>query len=191
MATRKGPSPASAFKKKKTTPVELPSGNLMVLRRPGMERFLSAGYLPDKLAAVIRREIASMSPKPTKASDILEEMDENDITEMMYAMDRVAAEAAVEPHVCWHMRLVLDATGNPQYEQDKDGKSTKREVVEVIPEEERSEDFVYTDELELEDKQFIFQYAVGGSADLSRFRAESATVVDALQSSGIVELPSE
>lgn len=172
-------SPA-AFKKKTSVPVELPCGEWAVLKRPGMDKFLSAGFMPDALSAVVRREIEhSNGSKPTTSESLTEGMDMDDVSDMMAAMDRVCAYVFVEPTCRWHMRPVM-----------VDGLSTLdekgREVLEEIPEDERDPDQLYTDELELEDKQFVFNVAVGGSPDLTRFRAATASAVDAVPASGAV-----
>lgn len=49
--------------------------------------------------------------------------------------------------------------------------------------EERDGDKLYVDEVDMDDKVFIFQWAVGGSSDLERFRAEQGAAMDALRSS--------
>lgn len=186
MAARKGASPASSFKRKGKQVTELPSGLFVMMRRPGMEKFLASGYMPDKMAAIIREQINSKSTKPTRPEDILgdEGMSMDDVTEMMHAMDRITAYCITEPVVFWHMRPVV--------EDDKPVLDDKgRNKLEEIPEEDRDEEIVYTDDIDLEDKQFVFQYAVGGTPDLTRFREQSASVVAALQPSGDVALPTQ
>lgn len=46
-----------------------------------------------------------------------------------------------------------------------------------IEEEYRDPEALYIDEVEMDDKMFIFGWAVGGTADLERFREESAAVL--------------
>lgn len=169
--TKKKPTKAasaSAFKRDSSPLVEIPSGNWVRLRRPGMEAFLTAGFLPDSLAKDIAKLVAS---KKGKAEDlkVLQEPTPEAVAEYMRAMDKIAAYCVTEPKVVWHERF---ATG------------TNDVVLEVIPEDERDSEVVYTDELDIEDKSFIFQYAVGGTADLSQFRQSADAVVAALQPVG-------
>ena len=51
-----------------------------------------------------------------------------------------------------------------------------------IPKEDepRDDETLYVDEVDLTDKQFIFQFAVGGTADVERFREEQNELVDAI-----------
>lgn len=56
-------------------------------------------------------------------------------------------------------------------------------------EEERDNDMLYVDEVDLEDKAFIFQWAVGGTADIEQFRAEMGQYVVALSPSENMGVP--
>lgn len=63
-------------------------------------------------------------------------------------------------------------------------------VLPLPPEdEERDDDAVYVDMIEMDDKMFIFQWAVGGTSDLEEFRKQSSATVDAVRASGTVEMP--
>ena len=44
----------------------------------------------------------------------------------------------------------------------------------------RSNDIVYTDEMDDEDKMFIMQFAMAGAKDLETFRTEQASTMDAV-----------
>jgi hypothetical protein len=100
---------------------------------------------------------------------------------MMASMDRIIVTVMVEPRVMWHKRVKRNDDNSPVL----DGHGL--EVLEDVPEDERSDDVVYTDEIDQSDKNFIFQAAVGGSTDLARFREKSAAVVDALSAGQGVE----
>lgn len=185
------PTSASAYRQKKNDLIELPSGASAKLRRPGMERFLSAGYLPDSLRAEMERQISRASGKKASAgiAELAGKLSVDEMAEWMNAMDRIVCEVFVEPQVRWHLRpIVAQAEGQPPAPVlDAKGKPTYAE----IPWEEREEIYLYTDELDVEDKQFVFQYGVGGTADLTRFRATAASLVDGLSASSPLALPSE
>lgn len=181
------PATASEWRKKNEDAnafiVELPSGIDVKIKRPGMEAFLSAGLLPDTMAAEIKRQMELAKGKPPSQVDkvmdkeqIAALLESSEIVEIMEAMNRVMAHCIVEPKVAWHMREVVDEDGQIIWEDDKH----TRPLTEYIPEDERDEDVVYTDEIDQEDKNFVFQFAVGGSSDLTRFRQESEAVVEAL-----------
>ena len=160
---------AAQFKKKRDNDiVTLPSGNRVRVRRPGMIKFLEAGFLPDPLAQLIKKEIAQRTGK-VQESDLFKSIlggeDMEMLKEMMRATDRITAFCVVEPTVMWHER-----------ESEENGVV----VYEDIPEDERDEEIVYTDEMEVPDKMFVFQLAVGGSSDLTRFHQATGSVVGAL-----------
>lgn len=186
MASSRSPkvTTAKAWRAKKAKePIELPSGNYAYIKRPGMEKFLSAGFMPDSLQTFIRKEIAQASGKPDRKVSLADfTLEEGELDVYMDAMDRVCAFVFVEPEVRWHKELVYEEDGKTPT-LDKYGHEVTREIVE----EDRDEDVLYTDDLDQEDKMFVFQYATGGSADLTRFRTATDALVAALPAGGSVE----
>lgn len=148
--------------------VELPSGNVATLRRPGMEAILSKNLLPDPLSNIASKAIeAGRSGK--KIEDVSAEVDkevdaatakDDGYKQTFEAFDKVAVLCFVEPAV----RL-----NTVQADDTFEGLS----VGDVIPLELREDSLLYTDEIDIEDKTFVFNYAVGGSADLATFREQS------------------
>lgn len=172
--------------------VETPTGKWIRMKKPGMTRFLEDGFLPDSLAGAVRKEIQSAKSKGgTKTSDaellreLTKDMDEDGLLDMLASMDRIVCAVVVEPKFVWHRRLVREDPDDPHSPVKLDAKG--REVTEEIPEEDRRDDVVYTDEMDQIDKNFVFQAAVGGSTDLARFRAQSAAVMDSLSTGEDVE----
>lgn len=147
--------------------IETPTGKSIRMKRPGMTKFLEAGFLPDALATLVRKEINNVSRKKVDLEKMMSSVDGEAALEMMLSMDKIVAAVMVEPVVMVHQR---------ERERDADGKP----VMEDIPEDERRADVVYTDEIDQIDKNFIFRVASGGSTDLARFRAEHAAVMDAV-----------
>lgn len=181
-------SPAAAWKKAKEAVLELPSGLHATVHRPGMEKFLQAGFLPDSLAEEIQRQIKlAQGTASTKIKQeekkILESLDSVEIEELLDAMNRITEMCVLDPKVQWHKRFAVDEDGEPLYEDE----AHTRQVTEIIPDEDRDGEIVYTDEIDQDDKNFIFQYAVGGSSDLTRFRQQSESFMDAVAASGSVE----
>jgi hypothetical protein len=184
-------STPGSFRKKKNSGgvVELPSGNFVRVRRPGMEKFLSAGFLPDPLAKEMTKMISTKSGRHQ-----IERGSDQDIAQMMFeklgglqgvnnmirVADKLAAYCIVEPPTAWHERTALDEEGKPAL--DDKGEP----VLEDIPEQERKEDILYTDDIDLEDKMFLFQYCTGGSADLTQFRKATGAAVAVVPASGKV-----
>ena len=143
---------AKGWKRNKGEELELPSGNVALVKRPGPQTLLSKGILPDTLMPIVQQAIRSGKGLKTEDLDL---KDPQTLLEMLDAMDRLLVEVVVEPKVAYHKELVDE------------------EWVE-IPEGERDAETIYTDEVDEEDEMFVFQYAVGGTRDLERFRSEQA-----------------
>jgi hypothetical protein len=166
---------AKSWKRNKGEEITLPSGNVALVKRPGPQALLAEGVMPDVLMPIVQQAIAKgKGMKPQDTSKLMQ--DQDNIVQMLDSMDKLLCMVVVEPAVHYHRKLVVPG---------KDGKIQGVDAVEEwvdIPEEERDADaYVYTDEVDLEDKMFIFQYAVGGTRDLERFRSE--------QQAGVGNLP--
>lgn len=171
--------------------VEVPSGNVAKLRRPGPEMFLKTGKIPDALTPVVNEAIRSKQGlPPEKAADLMG--DPEMLPQIMEMVDAAVVSACIEP------RVVADPPCIRPSEEDSSvlcGRAAGETIHaardnghtfipgDAIPPEERNPDFLYAAEVDFNDKMFIFQYALGGSADLDRFReefAESVASVDAV-----------
>jgi hypothetical protein len=153
------PTPVSAWKK----PMEattLPSGNSMILRRPGFQAFMKTGLIPNGLLGMAQ---SAISKGKELDPDELEKMIEDPakISEMMEMVDNVAVFCAVEPPV--HHSPPIGVA--------------------------RDESLLFVDELSEEDKMFIFQYATGGSSDVESFRNEARDILAPLSGSQDLEVP--
>lgn len=93
----------------------------------------------------------AMSGKPLDLK--AEDMTEQHLEDMLALFDAVTVYCVVEPKV-----LAVPADG-----------------------EERAEDVLYVDEVDFDDKQFIFQWAVGGTKDLEKFREEQAATMESVR----------
>jgi hypothetical protein len=174
-------SPTSAREWKKATTgheLPLPSGNVCLVKRIGMEKLLESGIIPDSLSKIVMEQIqrAQIGPQDHKKKDqglddaALAKMlgDPNALANMMSSFDKVTAECVISPKVLWHRRPVRGDDGLPTDE------------VEDIPDDERDPDVLYTDDVDQDDKMFIFNYVVGGTKDLEQFRQERLESVESI-----------
>lgn len=171
------PTSAAEWRTRQATTVELPSGARAVLRRIGMDKFLEEGFLPDALRKTMAHEISSASRRPSSFPNLTKDLKPEELGEWMDTLDRIAARVFHTPEVRWHRRVV---------EVEGEKKS-----VEILEEDRDYDRFLYTDEIGVEDKQFVFQYAVGGSADLERFRAQTRALVAAVPAEPNLEVSAE
>lgn len=160
---------ASQWKKGKKGLPELtvPSGNTVRYKAPGMQAFLAQGFIPnDLLQFVIASLDANSGKKPTKPKAQLEKeeaeatqkfmkdlaSDPTKLASLVETLDKVWVECVIEP--------------DTHYPPD-DPK-------------ERDEELLYVDEVDFDDKMFLFNACVGGTREVERFREGVAQGVDAV-----------
>jgi len=170
--TTQGPTSAQNWKGRRTPEgheVQVPSGNVALCRRPGLDTFMKLGMIPNSLLGIIQVNIqkAQTGEAPSN-DDIGAQMaklveDPTKLVDVLDFADRVVCFICIAPKV------------------------------QMPPEEgvERDLDVLYADEVDMEDKMFLFQWAVGGTESVETFRAEtgpslgtahnSQNVVDATQ----------
>lgn len=155
---KKKATTAQAWKKDaQGTPLDVPSGHTALVRPVGMQVFLQKGMIPNSLMPIIRESMKSGKP----ADMAMEEINEEQISDMMALFDAVTCYVVVEPKV----------TPTPMRDDGNGG-------LEPVPIEDRAPDMLYADEVDFEDKSFIFQWVVGGTRDLEQFRRESAAALE-------------
>ena len=217
--SRPATSPKAWRKRTGGIDLDLPSGNTCKVKRPGMEKLLKAGILPDSMTPIalehIRRAESGGRPDPDAADtelerQIMEEVlqDPSQIGEIFLSFDRVTAMCVVEPKVVLHVRerlnedgsKFLDEKGRPVWDEippEERISSENPETIEVDGEivpnpyyASEEEEPLYTDEVDGDDKQYIFQFVVGGSSDLAQFPGESGADVAVPQPGAVVPGPS-
>lgn len=132
--------------------LEMPSGQLAYVRKPGVEQLISAGVIHsmDTLSGVVDVLLKKADGKPTREVD-MEAVVANPekIDEMIHIVDRVVCHTVLKPSV----------------------EMTPNDVTR------RRDGVIYCDMIDLQDRFFIFQYVMGGVTDLERFRRESSAPV--------------
>lgn len=160
----------------------LPSGNEADAIRVGMEGLVRAGIVAegDSLTAVVdQKHIRRVrGGKGADRDEINAESLLNDpeaFGKVVMVVDRIMPHVLISPTVKLHFEDV-PKPGPGQ-------KSTRR-----LGEGERDPDQAYTDQIPMEDKMFLFNWAVGGTADAERFRRESDDIVADVEDGGDVPL---
>ena len=178
------PKQKNTWKRKRGEDLELPSGNVALVKRPGMEAFLREGMIPDSLMPIVNEAITKgKGLPPEKLAEMSKDM--GTVLEMMDSMDRVVCNVVIEPAVRYHKVLMPDLMPGGRLAD------SGLNVGDEIPEGAREDEYVYTDDIDFEDKAFIFNSAVGGTRDLERFRTEAKASVDAVQAVEGVRDPAE
>jgi hypothetical protein len=169
-----------------------PSGSECVAERVGMAGLVKTGTLGegDSLTDFvdrkhIRRVRGAKGQGDHDKIDIHSLMkDPQALGKVVMLIDRVMPVVVKDPVVRLHF-VDLD-------KPDKDGNETRR-----LSEEERADvmdaegECVWTDQIPLEDKMFLFNWSVGGSADAERFLAETSGAVAGVEHGSGVPVPAK
>lgn len=153
------------------TPVTVPSGQRALVRRPGMEGLIGAGVLMevDHLTALVDRKHVKRIKSGQGFTDEINTAslmkDPGELDKIMKIVDKTIPYIVVRPEVRLHFRELEDDTLQALSAEER--------------EEQRNAGFsgVYTDQIDLNDRMFLFTFGVGGSSDLERFRGESEKAV--------------
>lgn len=149
--------------------LKVPSGQLCLVKRVGPQGLMEAGILEnvDTLTALVTKMIEkSQGKKPQDRrrkgqdtneitdADVIEIMKKpEDLRQIMSVVNRAVIYCVVEPKI---------------HETPEDPK-------------ERETSKVYIDQVDLNDRMFIFNFVVGGTRDLEKFREQSAEVVGGVE----------
>lgn len=157
----------------------LPSGQTCHARRIGLEGMIEAGLLSesDTLLAIVDdkhiKRVRNVQGKNPKLQDQVSEVNAREIMKdpamlkkIVFFVDSTMPVVVMDPVVRTHFKILGPA------EKEGDLPNT-----ELIPFAEREQGVVYTDQIGMEDKMFLFQYCVGGTRDLESFRAETNAAV--------------
>lgn len=169
-ATRAAATPISQWKTAKPKATQLPSGKYMIYKRVGLEVFLQMGMLPNSLMGFAQRAVEKGRGQEMTPGEITELMgDTAKILEITTFIDKAVCFVSIDPKV---QPLPLNDSGE-------------------VDETQRRDDLVYIDEIELEDKMFIWQSVTGGTNQVATFRTDAAAVLDSVHRGEDLELPAE
>lgn len=130
--------------------LELPSGNVCLARNPGLEAFIRQGFIPDSLLPLVNRALEGDEVGEQEARAAVQEDPEN-LEKMFATIDAVVLHCVIKPKV----------EPVPAQVRSEGGE---------LADAPRNPDFLYVDDVDFQDKSFIFQWAVGGTHDLETFR---------------------
>lgn len=159
------PTPVSAWKKSSEPPLMMmPSGNYMRVKKIGLKALMATGAMPNSLMSFAQKAVAKGKKETVSDEDMVDILkDPKRVAEITEFMDKVAILCAAEP------------------------------AIHPTPDEgvERDDDLLYVDEVDEEDKMFLFQVVTGGTTDVEQFRAEHAGNVASLRGREDLELPAK
>jgi hypothetical protein len=171
--------------------LEMPSGQLAQVRRPGVSGLIKAGLLDslDTLTALVKTEHMDRvkTGKPTTPDITSEDIsaltkDKDRLLAALDLMDKVVEYVVVQPEVL--RPIERDEFGVPVLLWKGKLNEDSSEKMEEIPlaDKDRVAGQVYTDMVDPTDKVYIFQFVVGGVRDLEQFRQEFGETLGSMES---------
>lgn len=165
--------------------VPLPSGNVALVKQISPQAFLSSGMIPNPLLSIIRKSIQDkQGMNPASMKKITE--DNELLVSTLELFDRVLCHIMVEPVV--EMPPPCKVCGKYANKSQHDPGVRDSHT---YTEDARDPNILYADIVQMDDKVFLFQWALGGTADLESFREEQRQVVGDVPDSEDVQLPPE
>lgn len=165
--------------------VKLPSGNVARVRQISPQTLLASGMIPNPLMGIISQAINSHQGMPPKAMEKLAE-DPKKMVEALLLFDRVLAHCMVMPEVKMPppCRECEQYANVPKHDPEVRGNHKYNEAP-------RESGILYADVVDMHDKMFVFQWAVGGVRDLESFREGLAAGMGDVPDGEDVVLPPE
>lgn len=174
----------------------LPSGNTALVRQMSPTAFLDAGFMPDPLSNIVRTAINTKQGLPPKVVNDLAN-DPKKLGAAMLTFDRVLTFVVMEPTILMPPTcdVVIDEESGKvcgtyindkvhQWGEDPNNFHTYHEGP-------RDPETLYADEVDLQDKIFVFQWALGGTHDLEKFREQQRISMESLQDGQGVRSPAK
>lgn len=192
---QQGPTPASQWQgaiQVDGTDVLLPSGNVARCRQMAPTAFLTAGVIPDPLTGIVRDAIHTKKGLPPKKVEEIAD-DPEKLSSALEMFDRVLCHVIIEPPVKMPPACDVD-TGDGEcgeYANTDVHKTPTRTGHHQYNEGERDPNVLYADVVVMEDKMFLFQWAVGGTRDVQKFREEQSATMESLQNGQGVQRPAK
>lgn len=159
-------SDVSAFKKRtQGIDLKLPSDLWVKAKRVELQTFIVHGNVPNPLMDIVS-EALEKGQKANLQDMVMPDggVDLDTVREMYEMVNAVLSASLIEP------RVHPIPTENDLMVWNAEHPDEQVDTIEDL----RRGDLLYVDEIDDEDKMFIFQWATGGTADVERFREEAA-----------------
>ena len=151
--------------------VEVPSGNTCLARRRPLAGLWKAGKINNSLIPLVERQF-----RPDREDEPGIEWSTEMVRDMLILIDRVVVECVAEPRV-YPVPICLACKGSGNNPEEP---VMLCEVCLGTGEATRDPERLYVDEVDIIDKQFLYQWAVGQVKDLESFRAASEGDVESI-----------
>jgi hypothetical protein len=156
--------------------ITVPSGQRALVRRPGVHGLVAAGILDhvDSLTALVgEKHIKRVEGKPQVDVKALSQ-DGKRLAESLDVIDKIVCHVVLKPIITPTPNCKV-CNKNLEWHAWADAKE-----VDHSPDIEFEKGLIYASQVDLEDKMFLLNFAVGGTRSLESFRGESDELVASL-----------
>jgi hypothetical protein len=144
----------------------MPSGQTAQVRQAGVQNLVSAGVLDDvdTLSTLVNeKHVKRVKGKPVVDAKSMM-ADPKNMLRVLATVDKVVEYMVIQPPVKRPVEQYMDSEGQVK----------ERPIVGREP------GVVYTDQIDLNDRMFIFQYSTGGATDVEQFRGQLAEIMGSM-----------
>lgn len=173
--------------------LDLPSGELCQVKRPGVQGLIKAGVLEslDSLTGIVQGETLPKAQGKPQANVSAVANDPEKFGEMMARVDEIVVHCVTQPKVAKTVVTEEHARTDPFFNGAEVGRELndeeKQHLVEKYSEDHPGHQLVFVDWIDEMDKMFIMSFVMGGSSDLEEFRAATTQAVGG--ASDVAEVP--
>lgn len=155
--------------------VVVPSGQRALVRRPGVQGLVAAGILDhvDSLTAIVgEKHINRAKGKAPEVNMKSLAKDPKQLSQALDLIDKVVCHIVLKPSLQMSPKCLV-CNNNQEWHAWEDA-----DKVDHSPVIEREDGVLYVGDVDLEDKMFLLNFAVGGTRDLESFRKQSSELLD-------------
>lgn len=143
--------------------LQLPSGVVMRCRRVDLQTFVRQGSVPNALMEIVDEAVNKGKKVNLEEAVQPENLDNDTLMEMFDLVEEVVTKVVIEPKI--HKMPTVEELEAHNAENPDEQIYDLQEL--------KSDDLLYIDEVDAEDKMFLFQWASGGTSDVAQFRIEA------------------
>lgn len=180
----------AAKKEQESYPLEVPSGNVALVRKVSGEEFVASGWIPNPLIQVIE-DLMGIEDDEERTVEAAKKVTADRLLSMSELVDRVVVGCTIQPNVqpiplCKKCELLYYS----KVHSGEDMKSSKGKIelaAHSYKEPGRDESLLYVDEVMWDDKFAIYEFALSEANAFVRFHSEQEADVESVPNSKDVQ----
>jgi len=171
-------------------PLEVPSGNVALVRKVSGEEFIASGWIPNPLIQVIE-DLMGIEDDEERTEEAAKKVTADRLRAMSELVDRVVVGCTVQPNVqpipvCKKCELVYYNDVHTG-EDMKDKKGKVELAAHDYKDPGRDEALLYVDEVIWDDKFAVYEFALSEANAFVRFHSEQEAAVEHVPDRKVVQ----